>query len=110
MATIGSMYFTMIFSNPTLARYSGGGTTGNFVPFTTTNGSLKQRSSRKVLETGEVIIGKTWESDCHFQPALLSLINDSTRVTIDGMSMMIVGYELIDQKKFYYRFNLVNGV
>lgn len=109
MAAIGEMIYTMVFSNPTQTSMYGGGTTATYVPFVTTKGSLRQRSSRKLLETGEVIVSRVWESECHFQPDLLSSIDEKTRVSIDGMDMLILGIDRIDHKKFYYRFTLSNG-
>lgn len=106
MAVIGLMIHSVVFENPTQLRTYTGGTTATYVPFLTTKASFRKSTGRRLLESGAVIFSNTWEIECHFTPSLLSSVSEKTRVLVDGKTMMVLNYELIDQKKFYYRFTL----
>lgn len=88
----------------------GAGRKDNYVEVTGTAGTrgrLKRLRGNRTLESGEVLISRTWEWVCRFTTLIENVVEKkSLRWTIDNRVFVVSDYEKIDQKNNWYRFIL----
>lgn len=88
----------------------GAGKKDAFTTLLTCRGRLTKLRGNRDLNSGEVNINAAWEWICRFQTAIDSVTNKkSIRWIIDGRYFTVNNYELIDQKKRFYRFVLLEN-
>ena len=88
----------------------GAGYKDNFSTLLTCRGELTKLRGNRGLNDSEVVINATWEWVCRYQEAIAGVTNKkSIRWIIDGRKFIVNNYELIDQKKRYYRFTLLEN-
>lgn len=88
----------------------GAGFKDNYTTLLTCRGDLTKARGDRGLNSGEVDISSTWFWDCRYQSAIANVTNKkSIRWIIDGRKFTVNNYELIDQKKRYYRFTLLEN-
>jgi hypothetical protein len=78
----------------------------NYVEFCTTRGRLTSRSGSRSLDAGELLVFSSHELICRFEQDLANGIDSSVRVVIDNRFFTVTSWELIDEKNFYYRFQM----
>lgn len=94
-------------NNPTQL---GAGKKDNFTTLLTCRGELIKQRGNRVLDSGEVVINAGWWWTCRYQDAIANITNKkSIRWIIDGRKFTVNNYELIDQKKRYIRFTLLEN-
>lgn len=88
----------------------GAGFKDSFSTLLTCRGRLTELRGNRSLNSAEVNINAAWEWICRFQTAIDSVTNKkSIRWIIDGRYFTVNNYELIDHKKRYYRFTLLEN-
>lgn len=88
----------------------GAGFKDNFTTLLTCRGRLIKLRGGRILDNGEILINGGWEWICRFQTAIEDITTKkSIRWIIDGRYFTVNNYELIDQKKRYYRFILLEN-
>jgi hypothetical protein len=88
----------------------GAGFKDNFATLLTCRGELTKVRGDRSLSSSEVNINASWYWVCRVQTAINGVINKkSIRWIIDGRTFTVNNYELIDQKKRYYRFTLLEN-
>jgi hypothetical protein len=104
MAYLGTLIHTIVFSNPLKVRTETGGTVSTYTPFLTTKGSYERKKSVKLNEMQEMVFSNTFIIHCHFQTELVDNITVSTIVEVAGKKHKILGYEMLEDKRFFYQF------
>lgn len=102
--TIGQMRSTVRFEKNMPVDTTSGGQTEVYSELLTTKGYLRSRPGTRYLNAGELMIFSSHELICRFQDDFV--IDSSVRAVIDDRIFTISGWELIDEKKYYYRFQL----
>lgn len=88
----------------------GAGFKDNFTTLLTCRGSLNKLRGNRSFNYSETDINATWEWICRYQVAIDNISNKkSIRWIIDGRRFTVNNYKLIDQKKKYYRFTLLEN-
>jgi hypothetical protein len=88
----------------------GAGFKDNFATLLTCRGKLSKLRGNREFNSAEVDINAAWEWICRVQAAINGVTNKkSIRWIIDGRTFTVNNYELIDQKKRYYRFTLLEN-
>jgi hypothetical protein len=88
----------------------GAGKKDAFTTLLTCRGRLTKLRGNRGLNSAEVEINTAWEWICRFQTAIDGVTNKkSIRWIIDGRYFTVNNYELIDHKKRYYRFVLLEN-
>lgn len=94
------------FENNTGKAPKGAGSKDGYQEFITVRGRLRKQSGFRGLDFSEILLTNRWEFICWFQVALENDLSASTRVVIENRFFTIDSYELINQKKMFYRFIL----
>lgn len=84
----------------------GAGKKDDYEEFLTTRGKLSKMRGNRSLSFGEANIQNQWELYVRFEVALENDLSKSMRLLIDNMIFTIDSWELVDQKRRYYRFVL----
>lgn len=72
-----------------------------------TRGRLAKMKGQRTLESGEVMIGRSWEWVCRFTVLIENVVEKkSLRWLIDNRVFVVSDYEQIDQKRSWYKFIL----
>jgi hypothetical protein len=88
----------------------GAGFKDSFATLLTCRGALSKLRANRELNSAEVNINAAWEWICRVQTAINTVANKkSMRWIIDGRTFTVNNYELIDQKKRFYRFTLLEN-
>lgn len=88
----------------------GAGFKDNFTTLLTCRGELTKLRGNRALDNSEVVINNAWQWICRFQTAIEGVTTKkSIRWIIDGRRFTVNDYELIDHKKRYYRFVLLEN-
>lgn len=88
----------------------GAGFKDAFTTLLTCRGDLTKLRGSRGLNSAEVEINAEWEWICRYQTAINGVTNKkSIRWIIDGRYFTVNDYELIDHKKRYYRFVLLEN-
>lgn len=88
----------------------GAGFKDNYTTLLTCRGDLTKLRGNRALNSAEVEINAIWTWDCRYQVAIDNIANKkSIRWIIEGKTFKVNNYELIDQKKKYYRFTLLEN-
>lgn len=88
----------------------GAGYKDNYTTLLTCRGCLTDLRSSRGLNSGEVNINAQWEWIVRHQDGIDNIANKkSIRWIIDGRKFTVDDYKLIDQKKKYYRFVLLEN-
>jgi hypothetical protein len=88
----------------------GAGFKDNFSTLLTCRGQLEKLRGNRSMNNAEVEINAAWEWICRYQLAIDNVTNKkSIRWIIDGRRFTVNDYELIDHKKKYYRFILLEN-
>lgn len=88
----------------------GAGFKDAFTTLLTCRGRLTELRGNRAFNSAEVNINAAWEWVCRFQTAIDGVPNKkSIRWIIDGRRFTVNNYELIDHKKRYYRFTLLEN-
>ena len=88
----------------------GAGYKDNYTTLLTCRGELAKSRGNRSLDSSEVNIDALWEWKCRYQSAIDAITNKKTiRWIIDGRRFTVNNYELIDQKKRFYRFTLLEN-
>lgn len=94
-------------NNPTQL---GAGKKDNFSELLTCRGDLQKMKGNRILDSGETVIAAGWQWIVRYQTAIESITDKkSIRWVIDGRSFVVSDYQLIDNKKKYYRFILLEN-
>lgn len=81
-----------------------------FTTLLTCRGELTKVKGDRSLNSSEVNINAAWYWICRYQAAIDGVANKkSIRWIIDGRRFTVNNYELIDHKKRYYRFTLLEN-
>lgn len=88
----------------------GAGYKDNYATLLTCRGKLTELNGSRSLNSSEVNINGDAEWIVRYQAAIANVTNKkSIRWIIDGRQFTVNNYELIDQKKRYYRFTLLEN-
>lgn len=88
----------------------GAGFKDSFATLLTCRGELTKLRGNRELNSAEVNINAAWQWICRVQTAINTVTNKkSIRWIIEGRTFTVNNYELIDQKKRYYRFTLLEN-
>lgn len=88
----------------------GAGFKDNYTTLLTCRGRLTELRGNRALNSAEVSINTAWEWICRFQTTIDGIgAKKSIRWIIDGRKFTVNNYELIDHKKKYYRFTLLEN-
>jgi hypothetical protein len=88
----------------------GAGYKDSYATLLTCRGQLTKINGNRGLNSAEVNINAAWEWICRFQTAIDGVTTKkSIRWLIDGRRFTVNNYELIDHKKRYYRFTLLEN-
>ena len=88
----------------------GAGFKDNYTTLLTCRGALTKIRGNRSLDSSETHIDAIWHWTCRYQAAIAGITNKkSIRWIIDGRRFTVTNYELIDQKKRYYRFTLLEN-
>lgn len=88
----------------------GAGFKDSFATLLTCRGELTKLRGSRELNSAEVNINAACVWVCRFQTAIDGITTKkSIRWIIDGRTFTVNNYELIDQKKRYYRFTLLEN-
>lgn len=101
---IGKMRQTGILKQNHPVANSSGGEDDNYTTVLTTRGWLRKDSGNINLLTGQITLTKTYTWICRFQQAIT--VNVDTTWFIGGQEYVLEDYELIDEIKHLYKFNL----
>ena len=70
-------------------------------------GELKKSTGNRNNEVNETVLNSAWTWTVRFSEDLETNINKSSRWVIQNRFFTITSYEIVDQKRFYYKFNLM---
>lgn len=88
----------------------GAGFKDAYTTLLTCRGELTKMKGDRSFNSSEVNINAAWYWICRYQTAIDSVTNKkSIRWIIDGRTFTVNNYELIDHKKRYYRFTLLEN-
>jgi hypothetical protein len=88
----------------------GAGFKDNYSTLLTCRGRLTKLRGNRSFNDSETDINAAWEWICRYQVAIDNITNKKAiRWIIDGRRFTVNNYELIDQKKRYYRFTLLEN-
>ena len=88
----------------------GAGFKDNYTTLLTCRGNLTKSRGYRELNSSEIDINGDWVWICRYQLAIEGISNKKAiRWIIDGRRFTVNNYELIDQKKRYYRFTLLEN-
>lgn len=102
--TIGLMRSVGVFMVNTPTINSSGGKGDVYTDSITVRGQLRKRSGRKSDENHEIAFDKSFHFICRFRQEIS--INSDTQIRIDGNVYRINDFELVDEIKHLYQFNL----
>lgn len=102
--TIGQMRQVGTFQKNQAVDNTSGGQDDNWVDMLTTRGILQKTKGGKGIEEGSLQFNKSYQWACRYQSDLV--IDQSTRLVIDGQPYQIMDFELEEQKRHIYLFNL----
>ena len=105
MALIFNKKGTVVFKVNTPTQV-GAGRQDSYATLVTTDGRLRKRGGNRGLRDGEVAFENTYELVVRYQDAIFNAIRSDLKVDIDGTRYTIAGWELMDEKRFYIRFEL----
>lgn len=69
-------------------------------------GRLRKLGGSRVSDFGEVTFNNRWEWIVRYETAIETALQKSSRWVIDNRFFTIESYELMDNRKFFYRFVL----
>lgn len=108
--SIGQMRHVIKFERFTGAHTGTGGTTDNHTELLTTRGSFVQiTGGNRILDAGETIWFKRYESYVFMQQALDNELMKSLRVLVRNRLLSIESYEIVNQQDFLYKFILTES-
>jgi hypothetical protein len=88
----------------------GAGFKDSYSTLLTCRGELSKVRGNRDLNSAEVNINASWHWVCRFQTAIDGVTNKkSIRWIIDGRTFKVDNYELVGQKKKYFRFTLLEN-
>lgn len=67
---------------------------------------LRQRSHKKENDFGQVVMISYWEMHCRFQSAIDASLLTDTKFVQGNRVFTIAGFEVVDERDFYYKFTL----
>jgi len=102
--TIGEFRHVGIFQKNQPADNDSGGQDDNWVNIVTTRGRLEKTKGGKGIEEGSLQFNKSYVWICRYQSDLV--IDQDTRLMIDGHPYQIMDFELENQIRHIYIFNL----
>lgn len=104
MAGIGDFNFLGSYQAATPSITPTGGREFTYAESLQAWGKLR-RSSGSRTTNSELQVNSSWTWECHFSSAIT--IDIKSRWVINGKTYTIEDYELIDQKREFYRFRLL---
>lgn len=88
----------------------GAGFKDSYATLLTCRGELTKMSGSRFLDNSETVMDNKWQWVCRYQAAIQNITQKkSIRWIIDGRRFTVNGYELIGQKKRYFRFILLEN-
>lgn len=84
----------------------GAGRKDNYVEWFNTRGQLAYKTGQRIDSHGNAVIYGRWVLKCRMQAELENFVSKSNRIVINNRIFTVANYSLIDQKRFYYEFNL----
>ena len=103
---IGKMIQKVIFKQNNPSATNTGGGTDSYSTLLTTRCRLEKSSGSRNLSFGEVMFSDSYDMTVRFQTLLESNLRSDMKVEIDGVTYTINSFQLIDQKKDYYKINI----
>lgn len=102
---VGKLHKVVVFKSNTPATL-GAGASDSYSTLLTTRGSLKKLNGSRGLSYGELLESNSYECIVRHQSSLQTNLRMDMKVEIDSRTYTIASYELIEEKRFYYRFVL----
>lgn len=104
MPELGQFNFLGAYQTNTPTTTATGGRVDSFATTLSAWGKLRRNSGSKSSNT-EIEIQSAWTWECHFTAAITP--SELNRWLIEGRTFTINDFELIDQKRQFYRFKLL---
>ena len=112
--TIGQMRSSVVFlvNSPTESATSDreavetGGRNDLYSTLLTTRGRLRKKHGSRGIDLGLAEIKEGYELICRFQSTLESALTTNTKIVIDSKVYTINSWEVVDEIKHFYKFDL----
>lgn len=106
-STIGELRLVGHFENNLYRQpYTAGYVDGFSNVVTSVYCKLRQKSTKRINDFGQIEIVSSWQMICRFQDLLAANLTEGTKFVQAGRYFTIVGYNIIDERNFYYEFTL----
>lgn len=105
-APIGLMKEKVVFQVNSAMPDGRGGFKNGYANLLTTRGQMRNNSGSRMNEAGQIFWQEEWILETRYQLALENNVVNDTRVICNNQSFSILGKQLVDNKKFRYRFTL----
>jgi len=102
--SIGEMRQVGTFQKNAPVDNDSGGQDDAWQTMVTTRGRLTKKSGGKVIEEGSLQFSKSYQWVCRYQSDLV--VDQDTRLLIDGQPYQIMDWELVDQRQHLFTFNI----
>ena len=111
---IGQMRSAVVFkvNTPTAsattdrAAVTSGGQNDSYASSVTTRGRLRKSSGSRSLDLGQLSGQESYELMCRYDSSLNSILKVNGKVTVDNVEYTIQSWEVVDQIKHIYKFQL----
>lgn len=85
---------------------TGAGSTDSYSTLLQAWGSLKKSNSSRGLSYGESAFDNTYTLIVYYQDSIYNAIRTDLKVDIDSVTYTVTGWEKLQEKRFYLKFNL----
>jgi SPP1 family predicted phage head-tail adaptor len=106
MPTIGQMRWTVQFDKATKTSDGSGGQNESYAQFYITKAYLKKLSGFRTFQSGYDTTVNRYEMWCKWRHALEVDVNKDMRVIFDNRFFSITHYDLVDENRSVYHFEL----
>ena len=84
----------------------GGGEKSAYVEFLTTRGYLRSRTGNRSLQAGQTEVNSSHELTCRLFEGIENELSKDLKIVIDNRFFTITDWQKVDEKRFYYTFQL----
>ena len=107
MATveIGMMDKSITFRNPTVTDDTSAGSVATYSDWFSTKAYVKKISGDRSFDFGFDGLKNNYEIYCFYRSSM-SILSKATRITYNSKDFGLLTWELVDEKKFLYRFRV----
>lgn len=99
---VGNLHKVVLFRKNTPSAL-GAGSVDSYSDLLTTRGSLKKLNGSRGLSFGEVFESNSYELIVRVQTLLEQNLRMDMKVVIDGRTFTLSSYDMMDEKRFYYK-------